>query len=152
MSRLLAFALALLPAAALADIAGVAVVIDGATVEIHGQRIHLYGIDAPDSRQLCRLDGAPWRCGIDAANALAGKIDRRPVACRERDRGGRMVATCTVAGEDLGEWMVAKGWAVAHHLFSYEYSRAEQRAKAARSGIWAGEFEMPWEWRRQRRR
>ena len=150
MSRILAFALALLPVPALADIAGVAVVIDGATLEIRGQRIRLRGIDAPDGRQLCRLDGAPWRCGIDAANALAGKIDRRPVACRERDRDGRMVATCTVAGEDLGEWMVANGWAVAHHLYSYEYSRAEHRAKTARRGIWAGEFDMPWQWRRRR--
>ncbi len=142
MLGLLAALLTFLPALALADIAGTATVIDGATLEIHGERIRLHGIDAPDRRQLCRLDGTPWRCGVDAANALAGRIDRRPVACRERDRDGRIAATCAVAGEDLGEWMVANGWAVAHHLFSYEYSRAEHRAKSARRGIWAGEFEM----------
>jgi len=43
-------------------------VIDGDTLEIHGQRIRLHGIDAPESRQLCRLDGKPWQCGKDAAN------------------------------------------------------------------------------------
>ena len=153
MPRLLAALFALLPGLALADITGIAEVIDGDTLEIHGQRVRLQGIDAPESGQLCRLDGAPWRCGEDAASGLAKKIDRRPVTCREHDpnRHDHIVATCMVAGEDLGEWMVARGWAVAYYLHSYEYSRAEHRAKAARRGIWASEFEMPWEWRRQRR-
>ena len=115
--RALALTLTLLAAPALADVAGVASVIDGDTIEVHGQRIRLHGIDAPESRKLCRLNGNPWQCGKDAANALADKIVRRPVTC-----------------EDLGEWMVANGWAVAYYLYSYEYSRAEHRAKMARRG------------------
>ena len=117
------------------------------------RRATLHGLDAPESRQLCRLDGEPWRCGQDATNALAGMIASRAVACQEldRDRHGRKVAKCSVAGADLGEWMVANGWAVAYVYFSYEYSRAEQRAKSAQQGIWAGEFEMPWEWRKGNR-
>ncbi len=66
----LAFALILIATPALADVAGTASVIDGDTIEVHGQRIRLHGIDAPESRQLCRLDGKPWQCGKDAANAL----------------------------------------------------------------------------------
>ena len=69
--RALTIALCLLAAPALADVAGVASVIDGDTLEIHGQRIRLHGIDAPESRQLCRLDGKPWQCEKDAANNLA---------------------------------------------------------------------------------
>ena len=151
--RALTIALFFLTTPALADVAGIASVIDGDTIEVHGQRIRLHGIDAPESRQLCRLDGKSWQCGRDAANALAGKINRRPVACvkLDRDRYGRIVARCTVAGEDLGEWLVANGWAVAYYLFSYEYSRAEHRAKAARRRIWASEFVKPWEWRRGKR-
>ncbi len=151
--RALILTLALLATPALAEVTGPARVIDGDTLEIQGQRIRLHGIDAPESRQLCRLAGKPWQCGKDAANALAEKIGRRSVACEERDRDryGRFIAKCSVAGEDLGEWMVAHGWAVAYYLFSYEYSRAEQRAKSARRGIWASEFVKPWEWRRGKR-
>ncbi len=153
MLRLLAALLTLLPALALADITGPARVIDGDTIEIEGQRIRLLGIDAPETDQPCRLNGERWRCGQDAANALAEKIGRQPVTCHELDRDpyGRSVATCTVGGEDIGEWLVSTGWAVTYICFSYEYSRAEQRAKSARRGVWASEFEQPWAWRKANR-
>ncbi len=149
--RALTIALILLATPTLADVAGPARVIDGDTLEVQGERIRLHGIDAPETRQLCHLDGKPWQCGKDAANALADKIARRPVTCEDlgRDRYKRIIARCTVAGEDLAQWMVAQGWAVAYYLFSYEYSRAEHRAESARRGIWAGEFVKPWEWRKR---
>ncbi len=127
--------------------------LDGDSLEVAGERIRLHGIDAPERRQLCRLDGKPWQCGKDAANILADFINNRSVTCEDlgRDRYKRIIARCTVAGEDLGQWMVAQGWAVAYYLFSYEYSRAEHRAESARRGIWAGEFVKPWEWRRGKR-
>jgi endonuclease YncB( thermonuclease family) len=88
-----AFYLAI-PPMAHADIAGVASVIDGDTLEIHGQRIRLFGIDTPESRQTCE-DAASreWRCGQKAALALQDLIGRRTVTCRKRDtdRYGRMV-------------------------------------------------------------
>ncbi len=84
--RALTIALCLLATPALADVAGVASVIDGDTLEIHDQRIRLHGIEAPESRQLCRLDGKPWQCGKEAANALADKIARRPVTCEDLGR------------------------------------------------------------------
>ncbi len=105
--RALTIALCLLVTPALADVTGVASVIDGDTIEVHGQRIRFHGINAPESRQLCRLDGKPWQCGKDAANALARKIARRPVMCEDlgRDRYKRIIARCAVVGEDLGN-----GW------------------------------------------
>ncbi len=65
----LILALILIAMPALADVAGTATVIDGDTLEIQGQRIRLHGIDSPESRQLCRLDGKPWQCGKDAEEA-----------------------------------------------------------------------------------
>ncbi len=70
----LTIALCLFATPALADVAGTASVIDGDTIEVYGQRIHLHGIDAPESRQLCRLDGKPWQCGKNAANALTAAL------------------------------------------------------------------------------
>ncbi len=99
-SRLIPYVLALLflPALAWADITGQPRVIDGDTIEVAGQRIRLHGIDAPESRQLCRRDGEPWRCGKDATSALSAFLGGRAVNCEEldRDRYRRIVAKCAV--------------------------------------------------------
>ena len=140
--------------AAPATIAGTASVIDGDTIEIHGQRIRLHGIDSPEGRQRCESGGKEWRCGTEAANALAGFIDRSPVSCAEKDvdQYGRIVAVCAVRGTDVNRWMVANGWAVAYRRYSRAYDDDEREARAAQRGIWAGEFQMPWDWRRAQRR
>jgi endonuclease YncB( thermonuclease family) len=67
-------------AAAADNLAGQAGVIDGDKLEIHGTRIRLWGIDAPESSQLCRgEDSLQYRCGAKAANDLDAFIARRPV-------------------------------------------------------------------------
>jgi endonuclease YncB( thermonuclease family) len=87
-------------------IMGRASVIDGDTIEIHGQRIRFWGVDAPEGQQRCTRDGQSWRCGTDAANALDRHISARTVTCTEREscRYGRMVTGCDVAGDDIGAW------------------------------------------------
>lgn len=133
---------------------GVASVIDGDTLEIHGMRIRLHGIDAPESAQLCeRPSGKTWRCGQQASLALSDRIGSSSVTCRrtDTDRYGRMVAVCTEEGGDINAWMVAEGWAVAYTSYSRDYAGLEVTAKAASSNIWSGAFVMPWDWRRGQR-
>lgn len=135
-------------------ISGTASVIDGDTIEIHGQRIRLNAIDAVESQQRCLLPGGQqWNCGRDAAMALSDKIGRAPVTCSVSgtDRYGRFVAICALAGADIGAWMVEYGWAVAYRRYGTEYVPAEDRARRAGLGIWASEFEMPWDWRKAHR-
>jgi endonuclease YncB( thermonuclease family) len=152
---LLVFALPSLPALVVEPLARTVSVIDGDTIEIHGTRIRLHGIDAPESRQECtRPDGTSWRCGQHAALALSDHIGRAVVRCqpRDRDRCGRIVAICFEGDEDLNRWMVANGWAVAFRRYSPDYVGDEDNAHQARLGLWAGTFEMPWDWRARKTR
>ena len=99
------------------ELCGVATVVDGDTLEIHGTRVRLHGIDAPESAQLCLdADRRSWRCGQRAAMALADRIGRAPVRCRrtDTDRYNRMIAVCFRGEEDLNAWMVTTGRAVAY--------------------------------------
>lgn len=137
--------------AAVSRITGTAAVIDADTLEIHGERIRLHAVDAPEAGQRCTLpDGSDWRCGRDAALALADRIGQAPVSCEvlDTDRYGRAVARCIQRRTDLGRWLVKKGWAVAYRQYGADYAGAEDQAREAGRGIWASTFVMPWEWRK----
>jgi len=131
---------------------GRANVIDGDTIEIRGERIRLFGVDAPESAQTCRdAAGAAYRCGQRAALALADRIGVQTVNCNalDRDRFGRTVSECSVGGENMNAWLVRNGWAVAYRRYGGgRYNADERAAKAARAGIWAGAFVMPEAYRR----
>jgi endonuclease YncB( thermonuclease family) len=133
------------------DLIGQASIIDGDTLEIHGTRIRLWGIDAPESTQLCRGDdSALYRCGAKAANDLDAFIARRPVDCRPMnpDPYGRTVATCSAGGTDLGEWLVHNGLALDWPQYSKgKYDAAQRDAEHTGRGIWKGSYVAPWLYR-----
>jgi endonuclease YncB( thermonuclease family) len=132
-------------------IVGQASVVDGDTIEIHGVRIRLQGIDAPESRQVCQdSNAAPYRCGQVSALSLSNWIGRQTVDCRSEgvDRYGRQIAKCFVGGQDMQAWMVENGLAMAFRRYSLDYVAQEDAARDAHRGLWAGSFDAPWDWRR----
>ena len=141
----------MMPTALADDLIGKASVIDGDTLDIHGTRIRLWGLDAPESGQLCRgEDSVPYRCGAKSANALDSYIARRPVNCSPvtLDQYGRTVATCSVGGADIGDWLVRSGRALDWPEYSKgKYDAAQRDAEHAGLGIWIGSYVEPWLYR-----
>lgn len=137
------------------DVVGRASVIDGDTLEIHDQRIRLWGVDAPEGRQSCDgADGMAYACGRLAANRLDQHLQDKTVSCFEEgtDRYGWLVARCEVDGDDVGAWLVREGLAIRYARYAgWTYVREEAAAKQNRAGLWAGRFTEPETWRRVRR-
>ncbi|RWC23247.1 MAG: thermonuclease family protein [Mesorhizobium sp.] len=138
-------------------IAGHASVVDGDTIEIHGERIRFNGVDAPESSQLCLdVKGKKYRCGSMSAKALAGfLIKSSPTTCEfvERDRYGRFVGNCHRAdGISVQEWLVLNGLALDWERYSGgAYAKLQHKAREQNSGLWSGSFEYPWDWRTRKR-
>ncbi|MCL2714261.1 MAG: thermonuclease family protein [Alphaproteobacteria bacterium] len=136
------------------DISGVARIVDGDTVTIDARHIRLFGIDAPETDQIC-LDAAAkrWNCGLTARDRLAEHVAGRPMSCAGRglDRYGRTLAVCRLGGEDLNAWMVRQGLALAYVHYAPDYRTEEDEARNARRGMWSGAFIAPWDWRHRNR-
>jgi endonuclease YncB( thermonuclease family) len=145
---LLATALVLPASPARAGITGRPRIIDGDTLEIAGQRIHLFGIDAPEGRQRCTMSGKSWRCGQQATFVLAEFIGKAWVRCNLKDRAPHkpVVAVCYLGKKNINAWMVRNGWAVEYRSKG-AYRTEQMHAKRGRLGIWRGAFEMPWKWK-----
>jgi len=145
----------LLPLAAHAsELTSPAKIIDGDTIDVAGKRIRLFGIDAPETKQTCR-DGSNvvYLCGQAAAKALREMVQGNNVRCEPRDvdRYRRIVAVCWAGDTNINERMVRDGWAIAYRQFSKEFVEAENEARDAKRGLWAGAFVEPSEFRRPAR-
>ncbi|AMO23401.1 thermonuclease family protein [Ramlibacter solisilvae] len=95
------------------------------------QRIRIHGIDAPE---ICQPLGPQGRDAL-AAKALGKRV---VVIAQARDDYQRTVARVRLGREDLGAWMVGRGYA-----WSYRYQRSrgpyweqEARARRERLGLW----------------
>ena len=129
-------------------------VIDGDTLDIltagfETLRVRLSGIDAPELGQAF---------GRNAKAALSSLVFARSVAIewRKRDRYDRVVAKVTFEGRDIALEMLTLGMAWHYRQFESEqrvadrgrYQEAENRARAARRGLWADAVPVPpWEYR-----
>ncbi len=144
--RSLVFAVVLLPSVALADVSGPAIVADADTINIEGQELSFYGIDALEITQSCSIDGENWACGWDAADRLEEVIDERDVVCTatgEPTAEGETLYRCIVGEDDLALAMLDQGLAIVADDTDDLYRERELAASEAGSGMWAGVFTDP---------
>lgn len=154
---MLRFAFALISAHALVvpalhaqSMTGPAIAIDGDTIDVTGQKVRLYGIDAPELRQTCVRDGVTWPCGVQAREQLASLLIGGEVQCQGLPSagGGMLAARCAVGDSDLGEGMVASGFATVAGEGEADYADMAVRVQTRKIGIWAGTFDAPHAWRK----
>ncbi len=121
---------------------------DGDTLDLNGQIFRLYGIDAPEYRQMCKdAGGKDWPCGKAARAQLEALVLSGSIICAPKalDKYNRKVAKCASATvPDLSEAMVQAGLAISpSERGTSPYVESEDAAKRARHGIWQGPFEAP---------
>ena len=118
---------------------------DGDSLAIGGERMRLKGIDAPELVQSCERNGRPWSCGREARDALQRLVAGADTQCggTERDQYQRLLVICRRGTLDINGEMVRTGMAVSYG----DYRRQEDEARARRSGLWAGTFERPRDFR-----
>jgi endonuclease YncB( thermonuclease family) len=117
------------------QIIGVASVVDGDTIEIHGKRIRLSGFDSPERGKRCGDTNVYQK----AALYLSDQIGTKTVTCTTtgEDRYNRAIATCSVNNTDLGDIMVAAGWARDWPKYSRgQYADEERAARSGPRGMW----------------
>lgn len=95
------------------------------------RQVRLQGIDAPE---ICQAFGAPSR------DALAARVLHRRVAVNSsmRDSYQRTLGRVSMDGQDLGAWMVGRGyaWSYRFRRDAGPYAAQEARARSARLGLW----------------
>ncbi len=142
------------------EVEGFAKVIDGDTIIIDKKKIRLLGIDAPEIEQHCKK---PWiqfnfitlnkkyKCGLVAKERLDKIISKNKIKCKgeKYDRYKRLIAICYKKKIDLNNWMVKNGLALNYTKYSKKYVSSEIQAKREKLGLWKGQFDKPWEWRKK---
>lgn len=128
---------------------GIPRVIDGDTLEIRGERIRLFGVDAPELGQpWWDEDGRERDAGQSSREALAALTEGNRLAVKvlREDQYQRSIAIVKVNGRDVARALVSQGWAFASPG-STRYRRTENAARRRRRGFWRGEVTMPWDYR-----
>ncbi|WP_299862167.1 thermonuclease family protein [uncultured Roseobacter sp.] len=128
-------------------------VIDGDTVDVGDVRVRLHGIDAPETDQTCRTEqGQVWACGKWVTDQVTTLFGGRMAECTPviTDKYNRIVARCTVAGQDVGHELVSAGLAFAYRKYAQDYVFAEKGAAIRDIGLHASRVQNPSQFRQTR--
>lgn len=124
-------------------------IVSGDVFRIGRHTIRLFGIASPLIDQNCiDQNGHSYECGYVAARMLRDFISGDEVSCRIMNINAQqeLMAACTVGTFDIGAAMVEEGWAIALPAVTQIYLPYQTKAQQKKSGLWAGQFQMPWEW------
>ena len=141
------------PSLTLADFSGPIVVIDGDTIDVGDVRVRIHGIDAPEQDQKCLSEqGVQWACGTWVSDQIRARFQGQTAQCThvEIDKYGRVVATCLVNGDDLGQVLVSDGLAFAYRKYSMAYDLDEKGAAVNDRGLHASRIQNPSQFRKTR--
>ena len=105
-------------------------------IEAKGMRVAISGVAPLASEESCSFEGKQWNCGTRARTAFRGLLRSRAVVCDlPADAAqGDVVARCRIGKLDVGEWLVANGWARAEAGGPYE--DAGKKAESDGKGIY----------------
>ena len=139
-------------------IKGNAIVVDGDTIKIKGEKIRFGGIDAPENyyrgkKQTCIEDNKKVFCGQISKDKLIEKIGTNSVNCKiekNKDIYKRLVGECFIKEESLSVFMVRNGHAFDWPYYSEgKFANDQEYAKMNKLGIWNMKFEYPWIWKKK---
>ncbi len=125
---------------------------DGDTIHVELRpgvraKIRISGVDAPEKAQPFGKKSHAF-----AQDFVGGKAVK--VVPKAADRYGRVVATVSVDGHDLGAALLRAGlaWHYRHYDKSPRYAKLEQDAKGNHRGLWSQDAaQAPWNYRRAKR-
>ena len=138
-------------------IKGKALVVDGDTIKINGEKIRFSGIDAPESyykgkEQICFKEEDEISCGKLSKEFLIQEIKNLKVTCEieaKPDRYKRKLGECFVNGKSLSRILVKNGYAFDYVKYSKKkYSKEQEYAKKNALGLWSMKFKFPWDFRK----
>ena len=134
-------------------IKGKAKIIDGDTIHIEKNKIRLHGIDAPEIDQTCTINDKVWHCGLESISALKKLVLNNIISCvvSDIDKYKRYIAECFINNKNINKSMVRNGWAIAYRYYSLDFVEDEKLAKKDKIGIWQGQFQEPYLFRKSKK-
>lgn len=143
------------PALAQEVVSGPVKAVDADIIMVNGQRVILYGVDAPERSQFCFIGNKKWGCWDEAMKVLGTILAPGTASCTlmegKPDPFGRRYGVCQVDGKDVGAELIRSGMALAFLEQADDYSSVEAEAKTAEVGLWqkGATFDDPWTWRKR---
>lgn len=105
-------------------------------IRVQGRTVTIAGIELVGPEETCTDQHRQWPCGTRATTAFRGFLRGRAVVCDIPDDAGSgdLAARCRMGRQDIGEWLVANGWARADA--NGPYAQAAEKAQKGRKGIY----------------